>query len=310
MIVLGGHSSKKRPTPLRELKSSLIGSLVEVRAMVVRVTEVKPLISIACYLCETCGVEIYQQVNRRIYTPNIECPSKVCQTNNIKGRVVPNFAVSKFVPYQEIKIQETSDQTPIGSIPRSFTVHCRGGLVRQCTPGDVISLCGVFLPKVQDGGFAYKDHLTHDTYLEASRIDQEKKKFCELYLSNETLEQIELESMKETTYHKLANSICPEIFGMELVKRALLLQMVGGSTRTMDDGMRIRGDINIALIGDPGVAKSQLLKHIAHLTPRGVYTSGKGSSGAGLTAAVMRDQFTSISQITQMRLCSKEEHLF
>lgn len=69
--------------------------------------------------------------------------------------------------------------------------------------------------------------------------------------------------------------------------------MVGGSTQVMPDGMRIRGDINVALIGDPGVAKSQLLKHICHLTPRGVYTNGKGTSGAGLTAAVIRDQFTS-----------------
>jgi DNA replication licensing factor MCM7 len=80
---------------------------------------------------------------------------------------------------------------------------------------------------------------------------------------------------------------------MEDVKKALLLLMVGGSTVTMNDGMKIRGDLNMALIGDPGVAKSQLLKHIAHITPRGIYTTGKGSSGAGLTAAVMRDQFTS-----------------
>lgn len=80
---------------------------------------------------------------------------------------------------------------------------------------------------------------------------------------------------------------------MEDVKKALLLLMVGGSTVTMNDGMKIRGDLNMALIGDPGVAKSQLLKHIAHITPRGIYTSGKGSSGAGLTAAVMRDEHTS-----------------
>lgn len=79
---------------------------------------------------------------------------------------------------------------------------------------------------------------------------------------------------------------------MEDVKKALLLQMIGGSTLVRGDGMRIRGDINVALIGDPGVAKSQLLKQVGHLTPRGVYTSGKGSSGAGLTAAVMRDPIT------------------
>jgi DNA replication licensing factor MCM7 len=90
----------------------------------------------------------------------------------------------------------------------------------------------------------------------------------------------------------LAASIAPEIYGFSDVKKALLLLMVGGSTTEMHDGMKIRGDINIALIGDPGVAKSQLLKHISFISPRGVYTTGKGSSGVGLTAAVMRDPVT------------------
>ena len=90
----------------------------------------------------------------------------------------------------------------------------------------------------------------------------------------------------------MAQSIAPEIFGHEDVKKALLLLMVGGATREMPDGLRIRGDINVCLMGDPGVAKSQLLKHIATVSPRAVYTTGKGSSGVGLTAAVLRDQNT------------------
>ena len=275
------------------MKADIIGSLVNVRAMVVRVSEVKPLISVACYVCEACGCEIYQLVQRRVYTPSLECPSNVCQTNNSKGRVIPNFAVSKFVPYQEIKIQETSDQTPMGSIPRSFTVQVRGALTRRCTPGDIIALSGIFLPRVNDSQMmVHRDQLVHDTFIEAASIEQEKKTYTELHIADELTDQILEASTKLDTYTKLANSICPEIFGLENVKKALLLQMVAGSTLTLGDGMRIRGDINIALIGDPGVAKSQLLKHIAHLTPRGIYTSGKGSSGAGLTAAVMRDQHT------------------
>jgi len=93
-------------------------------------------------------------------------------------------------------------------------------------------------------------------------------------------------------YTRLARSIAPEIWGMLDVKKALLLQMVGGVTKVMRDGMKIRGDINICLMGDPGVAKSQLLKHIATLAPRAVYTSGKGSSGVGLTAAILKDPIT------------------
>lgn len=90
----------------------------------------------------------------------------------------------------------------------------------------------------------------------------------------------------------MSKSICPEIYGMEDVKKALLLQMVGGSTMKMHDDMKIRGDINVALIGDPGLAKSQLLKYISYISPRAIYTTGKGSSGVGLTAAVMKDPVT------------------
>merc|ERR1719271_8886 len=96
----------------------------------------------------------------------------------------------------------------------------------------------------------------------------------------------------EETYERMAQSIAPEIFGHEDVKKALLLLLVGGATREMEDGMKIRGDINVCLMGDPGVAKSQLLKHIATVAPRAVYTTGKGSSGVGLTAAVTRDTQT------------------
>lgn len=99
--------------------------------------------------------------------------------------------------------------------------------------------------------------------------------------------------MKEPElFTKISHSICPEIFGMEQVKEALLLLMIGGDTKEMKDGMKIRGQINSLLMGDPGVAKSQLLKHISSFAPRAIYTNGKGSSGAGLTAAVMKDPIT------------------
>lgn len=268
----------------------MIGNLVNVRAMVVRVSEVKPLINVASYICEECGYEMYQPVHGRQYTPLVDCISPKCLQNNNRGRVLPHFSASKFVPFQELRIQETSDQCPVGSIPRMFTVHCRGSLVRQCSPGDIIALSGVFLPLISDKKF--RDVLVQDTVVEAMKITQEKKKYTDVHIPDTVISDLITASLNDNILSKLTSSICPEIYGMEHVKKALLLLMVGGSTLVMPDGLRIRGDINVALIGDPGVAKSQLLKHICHLVPRGIYTNGKGSSGAGLTAAVLRDQYT------------------
>jgi DNA replication licensing factor MCM7 len=138
--------------------------------------------------------------------------------------------------------------------------------------------------------------LTHDTYLEAFQVQKDKQNFRESFLTDEAQERVQdLKNICDgdmQLYTRLASSICPEIFGMEEVKRALLLLMVGGVTKEMIDGMKIRGNINVLLMGDPGIAKSQMLKHISTFAPRGIYTTGKGSSGVGLTAAVTRDNVT------------------
>lgn len=123
-------------------------------------------------------------------------------------------------------------------------------------------------------------------------IEPVKQKYTQLVLDPNVLSQVLALSQEPNVYSKLARSIAPEIYGHEDVKRALLLMMVGGVTRIMPDGMRMRGDMNMCLMGDPGVAKSQLLKYIARIAPRGVYTTGKGSSGVGLTAAVIKDPLT------------------
>ena len=161
LVIVPGPNCKRRPIPLRQLRSDKIGSLIETRAMVVRVSEVKPVIKVACYLCETCGYEIYQKVNSKDYNPVVECPAEICKNNGVKGRILPNFAVSKFEKYQEIKVQETSDQTPMGSIPRAYTVIAKGDLTRKCVPGDVVKLSGVFLPHQPDKKRRFRDALVH-----------------------------------------------------------------------------------------------------------------------------------------------------
>lgn len=173
-----------------------------------------------------------------------------------------------------------------------MTIHVHGSLTRQMNPGDVVQLGGIFLPIPYTGYQAIRAGLLTDTFLEAHYVNQLKKQYADMETTPEIRQAVAELQSDPSLYQKLAQSIAPEIYGHIDVKKALLLLLVGGVTKTMGDGMKIRGDLNVCLMGDPGVAKSQLLKYIAKIAPRGVYTTGKGSSGVGLTAAVMRDPVT------------------
>lgn len=289
-----GSSSERSSKALavRHVKGEHLGHLITVRGITTRVSDVKPAIRIHAFTCDRCGCEIFQPVTTKQFTPMQVCPSPECEKNDSKGQLFPSTRASKFLPFQEVKIQEMSDQVPVGHIPRTLTIHCHGALTRQINPGDVVDVAGIFLPTPYTGFKAIRAGLLTDTYLEAQHITQHKKAYQDLLMDARTLRRIDQHRASGHMYEYLSRSIAPEIFGHIDVKKALLLLLIGGVTKEMGDGMRIRGDINICLMGDPGVAKSQLLKYITKVAPRGVYTTGRGSSGVGLTAAVMRDAVT------------------
>ncbi|KPI45949.1 DNA replication licensing factor mcm7 [Cyphellophora attinorum] len=269
---------KHKTLAVRQVRGEHLGHLITVRGITTRVSDVKPALRIQAYTCDSCGSEVFQPINTKQFTPMQICPSPDCTANNTKGVLNPSTRASKFLPFQEIKIQEMADQ---GS-----------ALTRQVNPGDVVDIAGIFLPTPYTGFRAIRAGLLTDTYLEAQHITQHKKAYQDLKLDRRVISRIESHKASGHLYEYLARSIAPEIYGHLDVKKALLLLLIGGVTKTMGDGMRIRGDINICLMGDPGVAKSQLLKYITKVAPRGVYTTGRGSSGVGLTAAVMRDPVT------------------
>lgn len=289
-----GSSSDRSQKALavRNVRGEHLGHLITVRGITTRVSDVKPSVQVNAYTCDRCGSEIFQPVTTKQFTPMTECPSPECKNNNSKGQLFLSTRASKFLPFQEVKIQEMADQVPVGHIPRTLTVHCHGTLTRQINPGDVIDVAGIFLPTPYTGFKAIRAGLLTDTYLEAQYVNQHKKAYDSLVFDAKTFRRIEQYKHSGHMYEYLSRSIAPEIYGHLDVKKALLLLLIGGVTKEMGDGMRIRGDINICLMGDPGVAKSQLLKYITKVAPRGVYTTGRGSSGVGLTAAVMRDPVT------------------
>ncbi|RPA97995.1 DNA replication licensing factor mcm7 [Choiromyces venosus 120613-1] len=284
--------SGEKALAVRNVHGSHLGHLITVRGIATRVSDVKPTVLVNAYTCDRCGCEIFQEVKTKSFAPLIDCPSQECKNNDARGQLFMSTRASKFLPFQEIKIQEMADQVPVGHIPRTLTVHAHGSQTRCVNPGDVVDIAGIFLPTPYTGFKAIKAGLLTDTYLEAMHFEQHKRQYDDIVIDTRTIQRIEELRAQGNLYDTLAKSIAPEIFGHEDVKKCLLLLLIGGVTKEMGDGMRIRGDINVCLMGDPGVAKSQLLKYITKVAPRGIYTTGRGSSGVGLTAAVMRDPVT------------------
>lgn len=285
-------SDNVKALAVRQVKGHHVGKYITVRGIVTRVSDVKPSVLVNAYTCDKCGYEIFQEVNSKTFQPLTECTSAICKTDNQRGQLFMSTRASKFLSFQEVKIQEMSNQVPVGHIPRSLTIHVNGDLVRSMNPGDIVDVSGIFLPSPYTGFRALRAGLLTETFLEAQHVAQHKKQYELLTLDDPTKQRVLDLHNQGGVYTRLAESIAPEIFGHLDVKKILLLLLCGGVTKEIGDGMRIRGDINVCLMGDPGVAKSQLLKAINKIAPRSVYTTGRGSSGVGLTAAVMRDPVT------------------
>ncbi|XP_041974157.1 DNA replication licensing factor Mcm7 [Aricia agestis] len=282
--------STSKCVPIREVKAEHIGKLVTVRGIVTRCTDVKPLLVVATYSCSACGAETYQPVKSLQFTPPPACTANECRINKTAGQLYLQTRGSRFQKFQELKIQEHSDQVPVGHIPRQLSVYCRGETTRRAQPGDHVAITGIFLPLLNAGFKQIVQGLLSDTYLEAhgvTCINQSDENEMSEALTEEELSEL----ADEDLYSRMARSLAPEIYGHEDVKKALLLLLVGGVDKR-PNGMKIRGNINVCLMGDPGVAKSQLLNYITRLAPRSQYTTGRGSSGVGLTAAVLKDPFT------------------
>lgn len=283
-----------KASKVREIRAACVGALVQVECVVVRTSQVKPKVDMVTYSCEVCGAEIFLSVQNDRYTPLTECPGQKCKDNKVAGKLKPQIRTSHFTKCQEMKVQEMSMHVPDGGVPRSITVMLGGDLTRMVLPGDAITVTGVFAP-AQLPWFKQRGPgaTMQDMYVDAHCIQKHKSGYNEQAEDQTELERQVMEATREgNMFERCARSIAPEIFGLVDVKKALLLVLIGSFTKTMKDGMRIRGDIHTLLMGDPGLAKSQLLNQVKNIAPRSVYATGKGSSGVGLTASVIRDNAT------------------
>lgn len=278
---------------LRQINAEVIGKMTSVSGMVVRSSEVKPLARNVVYKCPEGHItEVPLERGLSIYTPS-KCSSEKCAHRDI--RIDPEN--SKFIDFQIVRLQELPEDLPPGQLPHYIDVTIKQDLVDNARPGDRIILTGIVrIEQEQITGTRVNSGL-HRLRIEGNNIEflggrggKNSRRSEREEISPEEEKIIKSLAQNADVYERLINSFAPHIQGHAIIKESILLLMVGSTQRIMGDGTKIRGDINVFLVGDPGTAKSEMLKFCARLAPRGLYTSGRGSTAAGLTAAVVRDK--------------------
>ncbi|MEO9366155.1 MULTISPECIES: minichromosome maintenance protein MCM [Candidatus Nitrosocaldus] len=301
---------------MRDIDADLIGRLISTAGMVVRASEVKPFISRYYYRC----VNEHDGYISRIDYQRWKRKGSSGSNSNKKGEegedrderrggaltckkcgaeISVDIEKSKFSNIQMIRLQELPEDLPPGQLPYHIDVMLIHDLVDNARPGDRIILTGI-VDVEKDLESSRMDVPLFRIRIEGNNIeflasrdgvkDASARSDGRFIISDDDEREIKRIASRPDVYDLLISSFAPHIYGHEIIKEAILLQIVGSPQRELEDATKLRGDINILLVGDPGTAKSELLKYAARIAPRGLYTSGRGSTAAGLTAAVIRDK--------------------
>lgn len=277
---------------IRDLRSEHLGKFLAVEGLVRRASDVRPKLQEAAFQCVRCGAIVRLPQEDATFREPLECYKE--QGGCGKSAASTRFKLltakdSVFIDTQKLEIQESPEGLRGGEQPQRLVAYAEDDLAGEVLPGDRVVLNGI-LCSAQRKERGLKSTL-FDIFLRTNNIEIEEHEFEEVDISKDEEEKILKLSRDRGIYQKIISSIAPSIYGMELEKEALALQLFGGLPKKMPDGTKVRGDMHILLVGDPGTAKSQLLRYIAQLSPRGIYTSGKGATAAGLTATAVRDEF-------------------
>jgi len=270
---------------LRGVTKENLNMLILVAGMVTRTSELRPLAVTAAFRCSSGHVTRVEQSGMILKKP-VKCEEEGCgETKNFEL----DDTETEFIDFQVIRIQEMPEELPPGQLPQSFDVHLTGDIVNSARPGDRIILTGIVKAESDYAGASTRLRLFNNR-IEANYVEQLGKRPEDIEIDREEEEKIKAIAAAPGAYDRLINSVAPAIFGHELHKEAALLLMVGSPQKHLPDGSTLRGDISVLIVGDPGTAKSELLKYVARIAPRGLYTSGRGSTAAGLTAAVVKEK--------------------
>ncbi|MDG6911020.1 MAG: minichromosome maintenance protein MCM [Nitrososphaerota archaeon] len=269
--------------PLRRVDTSYIDRMLAISGMVVRTSELRPMMTEAAWVCPS-GHLTYQEQDDMVLKRPPKC--ELCGE-------VRNFELDrkrcKFVDFQVLRIQELPEELPPGQLPQFFDVNVEGDIVNMARPGDRVVLTGV-VRAVPDYTLGQVRTRLFKSQVDCNHVEVKGKEPEQVLVTKEDEELIRNIAAAPDAYENLVNSIAPVILGHQQEKEAILLLLAGGSATSLPDGTKLRGDINALFVGDPGTGKSELLKFASQVAPRGLYASGRGTTAAGLSAAVIREK--------------------
>ncbi|CAH2054347.1 unnamed protein product, partial [Thlaspi arvense] len=302
---------------LKNLRAAYIGKLVTVHGTVVKVSTVKPLVTQMAFDCEKCKTSIIREFTDGKFSPPQKCDSHGCKSRMF----TPVRSSAQTIDFQKIRVQELQklQDHEEGRVPRTVECELMDDLVDTCIPGDVVTVTGIIgvinnYMDIGGGKSKSKNQGFYYLFIEAVSVKNSKKQSAfenseddssnvqssdvgDLYsFSQRDLEFIVKfkEEYGSDTFRRILHSVCPSIYGHEIVKAGITLSLFGGVRKhSMDrNKVPVRGDIHVIIVGDPGLGKSQLLQAASAISPRGIYVCGNATTKAGLTVAVVKDSMT------------------
>ncbi|MGC8676028.1 MAG: minichromosome maintenance protein MCM [Candidatus Micrarchaeia archaeon] len=270
---------------LQDIGSEQIGKLLTIDSLIIKRSEIMPKVHIGVFKCSVCGTVVKLDIEHE-EVPEV-CPQ--CKHRSLK-QVTEE---SEFIDLQRLEVQDPLEKLK-GSVPNwHMEIWMQDDLVNSVLPGDRADITGILRirPRLTSRGKQEKSIFT--MFLDAISVKPKQKEFAELEITQEEEDKILELSKDPLVFEKLAKSIAPSIYGYDEIKKAIALQLFGGTPdKRLVDGGLIRSDVHILLIGDPGTAKTRLLQSVTAIVPKGIYVSGKSVSSAGLTATAERDELS------------------
>ncbi len=268
---------------LRRVDTEYLDKMLAVSGMVVRTSELRPLVVQAAWVCPNGHITYQEQDDLALKRP------PKCDLCGEARNFELDRKHSEFIDFQIVRIQELPEELPPGQLPQFFDVNIEGDMVNMARPGDRIVLTGVLraVPDYSPGQLRLR---LFRSQIDCNYLEVKGKEAEQIQITKQDEAMIRSVAKSPDAFEKLISSMAPAILGHDPEKEAILLLLVGGVSNVLPDGTKLRGDVNILLVGDPGTAKSELLKFAAQVAPRGLFASGRGTTAAGLSAAVIREK--------------------